>query len=119
MANTSRTWWCRWTLPIDELRSSVSRFRVRIRVERLHLSEGFCTPPCFERLVQETLIWAYLKDKSLSLLVCCLKQITSPPTDGISSLSFSPKANYLVATSWDNQVLHLACMQYVLLTLVF
>ncbi|PWA56391.1 G-protein beta WD-40 repeat-containing protein [Artemisia annua] len=31
-------------------------------------------------------------------------EVVSPPTDGISSLSFSPKANYLVATSWDNQV---------------
>nr|GFB63816.1 hypothetical protein [Tanacetum cinerariifolium] len=30
-------------------------------------------------------------------------EVVSPPTDGISSLSFSPKANYLVATSWDNQ----------------
>jgi WD40 repeat protein len=69
--------------------------------------------------VQVTLIWAHLKDKSLSLLVCCVKQITSPPTDGVSSLSFSPKANYLVATSWDNQVMHLACMQYVLLTPIF
>lgn len=32
-------------------------------------------------------------------------QVVQPPTDGISSLNFSPKANYLVATSWDNQVL--------------
>jgi WD40 repeat protein len=31
-------------------------------------------------------------------------QVVSPPTDGISSLSFSSKANYLVASSWDNQV---------------
>ena len=31
-------------------------------------------------------------------------EVTSPPTDSISSLSFSPVANYLVATSWDNQV---------------
>lgn len=27
-----------------------------------------------------------------------------PPSDGVSSLSWSPKQNYLVATSWDNQV---------------
>jgi hypothetical protein len=32
-------------------------------------------------------------------------EVVSPPTDGISSLSFSSKANYLVASSWDNQVL--------------
>jgi len=31
-------------------------------------------------------------------------EIIQPPNDSISSLSFSPKANYLVATSWDNQV---------------
>lgn len=31
-------------------------------------------------------------------------EVTQPPSDGISSLSFSPKANHLVATSWDNQV---------------
>ncbi|GAB2269528.1 Poly(A)+ RNA export protein rae1 [Dionaea muscipula] len=31
-------------------------------------------------------------------------EVTQPPADSISSLSFSPKANHLVATSWDNQV---------------
>jgi len=31
-------------------------------------------------------------------------EVNSPPTDGISCLAFSPKANYLVASSWDNQV---------------
>jgi len=31
-------------------------------------------------------------------------EVASPPTDGVSSLSFSPRANLLVATSWDNQV---------------
>lgn len=30
--------------------------------------------------------------------------MVSPPSDSVSSLSFSPKANFLVATSWDNQV---------------
>ncbi|KAL9325026.1 hypothetical protein ACSQ67_005671 [Phaseolus vulgaris] len=30
--------------------------------------------------------------------------VAQPPSDSISSLSFSPKANFLVATSWDNQV---------------
>ena len=31
-------------------------------------------------------------------------EVALPPTDSISSLSFSPVANYLIATSWDNQV---------------
>lgn len=31
-------------------------------------------------------------------------EVVSPPNDGISSLSFSPRANYLIATSWDNSV---------------
>jgi mRNA export factor len=31
-------------------------------------------------------------------------EVVSPPTDGISNLSFSSEANYLVASSWDNQV---------------
>ncbi|KAI3755278.1 hypothetical protein L1987_55074 [Smallanthus sonchifolius] len=31
-------------------------------------------------------------------------EVVSPPSDGVSSLCFSPKANYLVATSWDSQV---------------
>lgn len=31
-------------------------------------------------------------------------EVVQPPSDGISSLSFSPKANHLIATSWDNQV---------------
>ncbi|XP_024960422.1 protein RAE1-like [Cynara cardunculus var. scolymus] len=31
-------------------------------------------------------------------------EVVSSPTDAVSSLCFSPKANYLVATSWDNQV---------------
>ena len=34
-------------------------------------------------------------------------EVTAPPEDGISSISFSPTANLLVATSWDNQVLPL------------
>ncbi|RXH73660.1 hypothetical protein DVH24_016482 [Malus domestica] len=32
-------------------------------------------------------------------------EVTHLPNDSISSLSFSPKTNILVATSWDNQVL--------------
>lgn len=31
-------------------------------------------------------------------------EVPQPPSDSVSSLSFSPKANHLVATSWDNQV---------------
>jgi hypothetical protein len=31
-------------------------------------------------------------------------EVPQPPSDGISSLSFSPVANHLVATSWDSQV---------------
>ncbi|CAK9160454.1 unnamed protein product [Ilex paraguariensis] len=31
-------------------------------------------------------------------------EVVQPPSDSVSSLSFSPKANVLVATSWDNQV---------------
>lgn len=35
-------------------------------------------------------------------------QVAQPPSDSISSICFSPKANFLVATSWDNQVSLLA-----------
>ena len=31
-------------------------------------------------------------------------EVTSPPDDSVSSMCFSPTANLLVATSWDNQV---------------
>ncbi|MQM02420.1 hypothetical protein Taro_035195, partial [Colocasia esculenta] len=31
-------------------------------------------------------------------------EVSPSPADSVSSLSFSPKGNYLVATSWDNQV---------------
>ncbi|CAA2966110.1 RAE1 [Olea europaea subsp. europaea] len=31
-------------------------------------------------------------------------EVSQPPSDSVSSLCFSPKANVLVATSWDNQV---------------
>ena len=50
---------------------------------------------------------------SLSILKVCQVQIftqkvslqvTPSPADSISSLSFSPRADILVATSWDNQV---------------
>ncbi|XP_052877440.1 protein RAE1-like [Gossypium arboreum] len=41
--------------------------------------------------------------RSSSLLL--LHQVAQPPSDSVSSLSFSPKANFLIATSWDNQVL--------------
>lgn len=31
-------------------------------------------------------------------------EVQQPPADGISSLNFSPTANLLIATSWDNNV---------------
>ncbi|XP_047334673.1 protein RAE1-like [Impatiens glandulifera] len=31
-------------------------------------------------------------------------EVAQPPGDSVSSLCFSPKANFLVASSWDNQV---------------
>ena len=31
-------------------------------------------------------------------------QVANPPNDGISSLSWSPVANFLVATAWDGDV---------------
>lgn len=31
-------------------------------------------------------------------------ELVSPPADSISSVSFSPRANFLAATSWDNQI---------------
>ncbi|KAG5525977.1 hypothetical protein RHGRI_032311 [Rhododendron griersonianum] len=31
-------------------------------------------------------------------------EVAQPPSDSVSSLAFSPKGNFLVATSWDNQV---------------
>ncbi|KAL1308951.1 protein RAE1 isoform X2 [Arachis hypogaea] len=31
-------------------------------------------------------------------------EVTQPPGDSISSLCFSSKANFLVTTSWDNQI---------------
>jgi hypothetical protein len=34
----------------------------------------------------------------------------NPPPDGITSLSFHPTQNYLVATSWDNQVRAAPCV---------
>ena len=41
-------------------------------------------------------------------------ELASPPDDSISSLSFSPTANHLVATSWDNKVW--PCQQSALLS---
>lgn len=31
-------------------------------------------------------------------------EVSQPPTDGISSLSFSPVADFLAAACWDNNV---------------
>ncbi|WJX14987.1 Poly(A)+ RNA export protein rae1 [Trifolium repens] len=32
-------------------------------------------------------------------------EVRQPPSDSVSNLALSPKANFLIATSWDNQVL--------------
>lgn len=32
--------------------------------------------------------------------------VTQPPGDSISKLAFSPNANYLLASTWDNNVRH-------------
>jgi len=45
-------------------------------------------------------------------------QVAQPPSDSISSLSFSPKANFLVATSWDNQVSSSRSFNFFLLLLL-
>jgi mRNA export factor len=31
-------------------------------------------------------------------------EVVPPPNDTVSALAWSPKANFLVATSWDNGV---------------
>ena len=31
-------------------------------------------------------------------------EVAQPPGDSISKIAFSPKANYLIASSWDNNV---------------
>jgi WD40 repeat protein len=31
-------------------------------------------------------------------------ELSSPPNDGISSLAWSPKANFLASGAWDNSV---------------
>lgn len=46
---------------------------------------------CFAKFVYSILLWG-------------LQKVVQPPADSVSSLSFSPKANFLVAGSWDNQV---------------
>ncbi|XLU24367.1 hypothetical protein S245_060433, partial [Arachis hypogaea] len=39
-----------------------------------------------------------------SVVILSCELVTQPPGDSISSLCFSPRANFVVATSWDNQV---------------
>jgi WD40 repeat protein len=48
-------------------------------------------------------------------------QILPNPGDSVSSLSFSPKSNLLVATSWDNQValLMLCNLQLAFVTVMY
>lgn len=82
--------------------------------------------------VAECLFWNYLSflvkfsGKSVNIyafpfLICItlLHQVVQPPTDGVSSLSFSPKGNYLVATSWDNQVLSASSFWWLVESFVF
>ncbi|AQK40707.1 Protein RAE1 [Zea mays] len=48
-------------------------------------------------------------------------EILPNPGDSVSSLSFSPKSNLLVATSWDNQValLMLCNLQLAFVTVMY
>ena len=34
-------------------------------------------------------------------------EVTSPPDDSVSAMKFSPKANFLVASSWSNDVCYI------------
>lgn len=45
----------------------------------------------------------------LSVEYFVLEKVFQPPTDSVSSLSFSPKTNLFVATSWDNQANNFSC----------
>lgn len=38
-------------------------------------------------------------------------EVADPPPDSISSLAFSPQADYLAVGSWDNNVRVLPCLQ--------
>jgi WD40 repeat protein len=61
--------------------------------------------------VASGIIYAFLKKM----------QILPNPGDSVSSLSFSPKSNLLVATSWDNQVafLMLCNLQLAFVTVMY
>ena len=46
-------------------------------------------------------------------------EVSSPPSDGISSLGFSPSSNFLAATSWGAFYFKcVLCVPYVLLALM-
>ncbi|KAK8616582.1 hypothetical protein V6N13_018127 [Hibiscus sabdariffa] len=72
----------------------------------LHLS-GLCST-----LMTGRLKWLWNEDITLFFsasyfilpLFGSFLLVAQPPSDSVSSLSFSPKANFLIATSWDNQV---------------
>ena len=36
-------------------------------------------------------------------------EVQQPPEDSISALKFSPNSNYLVASSWNNNVSDITC----------
>ena len=52
----------------------------------------------------------FVSDENLDLIMSF--QVPQPPSDSVSSLNFSPKANHLIATSWDNQVYSLKTALY-------
>lgn len=37
-------------------------------------------------------------------------EVQQPPDDSISKIAFSPNANYLIASSWDNNVRSHVCV---------
>ena len=47
-------------------------------------------------------------------------EVPNSPSDGISHLEFSPKANHLIASSWDGQVNTVGCEigQYILFLVI-
>ena len=45
-------------------------------------------------------------------------EVTSPPDDSVSAMKFSPKANFLVASSWSNDVCYIYICQYFLYNFV-
>ena len=42
--------------------------------------------------------------KDFEAIELILIKVAQPPSDTVSDMSFSPQADYLAASSWDNQV---------------